>query len=667
MGDLFHNSISGLLAFQRALNTTAHNIANANTEGYSRQRVELGTLPALGTGSGFIGSGVQVESVRRVFSQARESAVQRNSAELRRLSTFSELATRLDNLLADQAAGLSPALQDFFDAVQDVVNDPISSTSRQMLLSAGESLVARLNFLDERFSALQGEVDSQMQIQVGEINEIAATIAELNEAIVTAQGRFGQPPNDLLDRRDALILDLSERVSTRVVAQDDGAVNVFIGNGQTLVAGFESNELRLIDGANDPARLDIAIGNPSATDINITASIQGGSLGGLLDARRELIGPARDELGRIAASVAVAFNNQHNLGMDYDAGPGGALGGDFFDIGAPQVISHAGNAGAQPSVSFNTEKIGALKDSNYRLRHDGSNWELTRLADGQVVDSGTGLLEADGLSVDVSGLTTADSFLIRPTRNAVDGMSVLLDRPSQVAAASPLIVSEASEASGQASNGGTAQISNLSITSTDNLPPASTAVPFTLTYDASASPPEFKVTDAGGNAIGSIAYDPATDAEGIVVEAGSSAWTPGGSPSLLEYGGMRFEISGVPENGDQFIIARNENGLGDNRNMLALGELAGDSIMEGGSATLQEAYAGLVGKIGTLTRRSEINRDAQKAVLDQAIAANEAVSGVNLEEEAANLLKFQKAFQASAQAIAIANTLFDSLLSAVRS
>ncbi|MDN5848506.1 MAG: flagellar hook-associated protein FlgK [Nitrococcus sp.] len=664
MGELFHNSVSGLLAFQRALNTTAHNIANVNTEGYSRQRVELGTLPALGTGSGFIGSGVQTESVRRVFSQARETAVQRNSAELQRLSTFSELATRLDNLLADQAAGLSPALQDFFDAVQDVANDPISSTSRQMLLSSGENLVARLNFLDDRFSALKGEVESQMRLQVDEVNQIAATIAELNEAIVTAQGRIGHPPNDLLDQRDALTLDLSERVATRVVAQDNGAVNVFIGNGQTLVAGFESNELRLIGGADDPTRPEIAIANPGGTATNITATIEGGSLGGLLDARRELIGPARDELGRIAASIAVAFNNQHKLGMQYAADPGGALGGDFFGIGAPQVVSHLGNAGAQPSVRFSTDKIGELKASNYRLQHDGSNWQLTRLADGQVVDSGTGLLEADGLSLDVSGLSAGDRFLIRPTQNAVDGMSVLLDRPSQVAAASPLIVSEATAANGQASNGGTAQISGLAISSTDNLPPGSSQAPFTLTYDATAT--EFQITDAAGNAIGTIDFDAATDAEGIVVDAGSSEWTAAGSPSLLEYGDMRFEISGVPENGDQFIIARNENGLGDNRNMLTLGELAGDSIMDGGSATVQEAYAGLVGEIGTATLRAGIDRDAQQAVLDQAIAANQAVSGVNLEEEAANLLKFQKAYQASAQAIAIANTLFDSLLSAVR-
>lgn len=662
---IFETSVSGLLAFQRALATTSHNIANVNTEGYSRQRVELGTRPALGTGSGYIGSGVQVETVRRVFSQARETAVQRNTAELQRLSTFSEFASRLDDLLADQAAGLSPALQNFFDAVQDVANDPVSSTSRKMLLTAGENLVARLNFLDDRFSALQREVASQMRLQVGEINEIAAAIAELNEAIVAAQGRIGQPPNDLLDKRDALILDLSERVAAQVVRQEDGAVNVFIGHGQTLVAGSQSNELRLVAGANDPTQPDIAIANPGGTAINITATIQGGSLGGLLNARRELIGPARDELGRIAASIAVAFNNQHNLGMQYATSPSGALGGDFFGIGAPQVISHAGNAGPQPSVRFDTESIGALKGSNYRLDYDGSKWQLTRLADGEVVDSGTGLLEADGLLVDVSGLTAGDSFLIRPTRNVIDGMSVLLDRPSQVAAASPLIVREATEANGQASNGGTAQIGKLTITSTDNLQPLSGVGPFTLTYDAATT--AFKVTDAGGNAIGTIDYNPATDAEGLLVESSSPAWHPAGSTSLLEYGDMRFEISGVAEDGDQFIISRNANALGDNRNMLALGELAGESIMEGGTATFQEAYAGLVGEIATVARRAEINRDAQQAILDQAIAANQAVSGVNLDEEAANLIKFQKAYQACAQAIAITNTLFDSLLSAVRS
>lgn len=671
MSDIFQNSISGLLAFQRALATTSHNIANVNTEGYSRQRVEFGTRTASASGNGFFGSGVEVRTVRRIFDQSRQTAVEQNTAEFRRLDTIAGLARRLDDLVADQSAGLSPALQGFFNGVQDLANDPSSSTARQALLTAGENLAGRLRFLDQRFASIGRDVDAQLRVGVAEINQLAESIASLNEAIAAERGRAGgQPPNDLLDQRNRLITELSGKIGTRVVAQDDGSLNVFIGNGQTLVAGFNANRLEIVPGAEDPERAEIVLGNGSGPGSRITATLQGGDVGGLLDFRREILEPTRNELGRIAASVALSVNRQQNLGFQFDLGAAGQLGDDFFRIGDPNVVPRPGNAGAGAvSVQFAANAPSALNGSDYRLRYDGTNWNVTRLSDGQSVYSGTGpqIDFGEGIVIDVGGTPSAgDSFLIQPTRSIAESLQVALTRPSQIAAASPLAAAEATDATGQALNGGTGALSGLQVFTTDGLPLASGVGPITLTYDAAND--RYDVTDANGLDYGSIAFDPATDASGLTVGGpGGANYTPGADGSLTDIGAVQFTLSGNPENGDRFVISRNSGARGDNGNALALGELAESSILNGGETTFQEAYASLVGDIGTSTLRAEVNRDAQQSVLNQAQAARDAVSGVNLDEEAANLLKFQQAYQASAQAIAIANTLFDSLLSAVRS
>lgn len=671
MSDVFETGVSGLLSYQRAMATASHNIANVNTEGFSRQEVQLTTRIPQRFGNGFIGSGVEVGSVRRIFDQSREDAVARASSAFQSMDALAQMSGRLDALLADQTTGLSPVMTDFFGAVQDVANDPVSATARQQLLSEGTSLAARLRFLDERLQSFDADAQGQLKVEVAAVNETAAAIARLNQEIVAEQGRAdASPPNDLLDQRDLLVRQLAGHLGARPVFQDDGSINVFVGNGQALVAGLRSNELRVLPGLPDPSDPRIAFVDSSGTQSDVTRNLQGGTIGGLLDFRQEVLNPARDDLGRIAVSLVQSFNSQHRLGLQFDGGAAGALGAEFFQLGRPGVVASPDNtAVGTPAVAFDPAAVDQLSGDNYRMVFDGSLWNITRQGEPGVLASVApgASLSLEGLTVDlapVAGAAAGDTFILRPTRDLARTVEVALDRPGQVAAAAPLTGGEATDARGNGVNTGTGAIGDLQVLSAANLPPAAGVEPFTLTFDAAAG--LYRATDAGGNPLGTIAYDPLTDAGGVAVEAGSPRYTPAGSPSLTDFGDLRFTLSGAPADGDRLVIARNRDAVGDNSNMLRLGALTERSLMDRGTATLQEAYAGLVGTVGAATRRADVTRDAQRTVFNQAVEAREQVSGVNLDEEAANLMRFQQAYQASAQVLSTANSLFDTLLAAIQ-
>lgn len=653
MADLFNTSVSGLLAMQKALQTTSHNISNVNTDGYSRQKVDFAVREPQPFGNGFVGSGVEVQTIRRMISESREESLRTSTSRFEAQETLAQLTGRLDDLLADQSAGLSPTLNDFFASVQDVSNDPGSATAREAMLSQGENLVSRFNYLDQRLAEVSDDVEERINLNVEEINQLAQSIAQVNESIVAELGRTGgQPPNDLLDQRGELIRQLSERVDARTVAQENGAVNVFIGTGQVLVSGFTANSLAVTPSQRDPNFPEVSITSQSG-QVNITSNLTGGRLGGALDFRREVLDPVRDDLGRLAATVSMTFNSQHQLGMQYANGPAGELGGDFFDVASPQVIIGQGNSTPDtPAVSFDAASIGDLTGQNYEMIYDAGagQWNVRNLTDGTSTAIATGgAAVVDGVQIDTAGmggLADGDSFLLRPTRDAAGaGLDVAVTRPSQIAAAGPVRAGEQTDASGLPVNTGSGQITQPVVSNTSNMPLASD---ITLTFDAAGN--QFVVNNGPG---GTIPYDPATDADG------REYTFPG-------YGGMTFSVSGVPDDGDEFVIERNSDGDGDNRNALLLGGLQDRSILSGGAATYQEAYSSLVGEVGTATQRAQTNRDAQQTGLEQAKASREEVSGVNLEEEAANLLRYQQAYQAAAQSINIARSTFDSLLSAVR-
>lgn len=630
-GNLLDIGSSGLLAFQRSLATAGHNIANVNTDGYSRQRVELSARTPQAAAGDFIGSGVQTQATRRIYDSFLTTQLRSNTSADSRLQSFHALASQIDNLLADAQAGLSPSLQDFFNAVQGVANDPSSVPARQVLLSQTNALADRFHYLDQRFTELGGAINAQIQSSVTEINTLGTAIAKLNNSIVLAQGGpGGEAPNDLLDQRDALLVKLAGYVAVTTVNQDDGAVNVFIGNGQTLVAGAQATGLSVASNNFDGTRLEVAY-QVGATSATISDALSGGTLGAALDFRRQLLDTAQNALGRIAVGVGSTFNAQHVLGQDLN----GQLGGNLFTLATPQVMANTANTGTA-SIGATIGSVGALTTSNYLLqRIDATNYTVTRLSDNVTVASFTSFPQTvDGVTLTLSAGTPAvgDRFLVRPTGNAAAGLAVAVSDPAKLAAAAPIRTSAA------LANAGSATINAGAVTSVANLPlPADV----TLTYDSGTN----QFTVAG--AVPGVAP--------ITYSAGAT----------ISFNGINFAISGTPVTGDVFTVSRNTNGVSDNRNALRLAALQNQNTLVGGTATYQDTYGQLVADIGSQTHQAEVNGKAQSALLNQITQARDAVSGVNLDEEAADLVRFQQAYQAAAQVINVSSTLFQTLLGAI--
>ncbi|MGH8612068.1 MAG: flagellar hook-associated protein FlgK [Gammaproteobacteria bacterium] len=629
MADLLSNSVTGLLAFQRALAVTGHNISNANTDGYSRQRVDLKTQDPQFFGNGFLGRGVQVGGVERIRDEFVTARLQQATSEAQRLTAFHQLASPLDDLLGDTQGGLAPALQRFFNATQDVADDPTSSPARQVVLSEARNLAGRFQFLDSQLKTLNGDVNTRLANLVDEVNGLAQNIGDLNRSITAAyaQGR-GQPPNDLLDQREQLINELSKLVSVRVLPQQDQAVNVFIGNGQGLVIGTQVQALALVTDTSDGTQMQVAYSNGAST-ASISDQLSGGTLGGTLAFRREVLGSARNELNRIAAVFADSINAQHRKGMDSK----GALGSDLFSISPPQVIDNKNNTGSA-SISATVTDVTALQASDYRLSFDGTTFTLSRLADNTSV-TGVGLLTLDGFQVTVSGVVAAgDSFLIRPAGASAGGIGVLINDPSQFAAAFPM--------RGEAllSNRGNSTVSQFEILDETD-PDLLDTVEIRFNNPASS----FDLVDVS---------DGAVIATGVPYSVGSN----------IDFNGLRVVVNGTPSAADVLRVERNLAGVSDNRNALKLDELQTRPLV-GSSASFLEGYSALVGQVGSATRMSEIGAEAQERLLNDAQEARDSISGVNLDEEAANLLRFQQAYQASAQVIATADTLFQTLIGAI--
>jgi flagellar hook-associated protein 1 FlgK len=620
--------VSALQAFRRGLDTTSHNVANVTTGGYSRQRIETATREAQPYGNGWLGSGVNVTSVRRVYDDFVALNYRTTSSSYGQQDTLASLAERIDNLYADSTTGLPVALQKFVNALQGVASAPTSMSARQVMLAEANALAGQVNDYGSQLEQMSQEVNDRISAATLDINSLSTALADLNVRIVIAQNRSGQPPNDLLDQRDQLLNQLSEQVSVSTVRQVDGSLNVFIGNGQPLVLGTRASTLVTQPSEFDGKRAQVAVQTPSGA-IDVTSSLTGGKIGGLLEARDRLLEPARNSLGQLAAGIADLVNAQQHKGMDLN----GAAGADLFTLGPVDVLTGARNSGTA-AVAVARSDVASLTAGNYRLDRTATGWSLRRIDTGTAVamtGSGTAAdpFVADGLSVVVSGTAaTGDAFEIQPTRKAAASLGVVMTDPSRLAAALPV------NAAPNASNGGTAKVNTLS------------------------------VTDASNPALRNAATITFLTATAYSIDGGpSQAFVPGQS---ITANGWSLQLDGAPAAGDSFAIASNANGVGDNRNFLVLSTALSQPYLDGGTTSINGALGRIVADIGVQTRQAQVSRDALAVVQRDAVAARDSVSGVNLDEEAANLIRYQQAYQAAAQVIQVANTTFDTLLGALR-
>lgn len=627
MADLLSNALSSLVSHQRALATTSHNIANAGTEGYSRQEVEFAAQNGTSIGGLTIGSGVKVAEIRRMYDQFAIAQLRAATASSGQLETQHQLATKLDNNLADPDLGLNAFLSQFYNSLQDVANEPASLSARQLLLAEAQTLGNRFGDLSFQIDQLDVEVANRVDAAVIEINDLSNQIADIN-ALISETSRVSGGNSDLLDQRDQAILKLAELVNVTTAEQDDGSINVFIGRGDALVLGGIANDLASVPREDDPSRRDIVLA--SNPNFGLTDSLTGGSLGGALSFQRATLDAARNELGRIAVSVATAMNQQNNAGLDLY----GDRGQDIFAFEGPRVIDSPANTGSAV-LSADLSDIANLTAEDVELRYDGVSWQAFSLQSGSAITTMTGTgtvadpLLVEGVAVSVAGAANAgDRFFIKPTVDAAGSFEIVMTDPSRIAAAA------ATRSDAAVSNTGSATISETLVVDATN---PNLSDPVVISFlDAST----YQINGAG-----SFAYN---SGDAIVIN------------------GNQVNINGIPSAGDSFNIVANSGANGDNRNVLAMAATEDAKILVGGTQSVNDAVSAMVGKVAVYTRSVEVNLQAQQNLKALAEERQASVSGVNLDEEAANLVRYQQAYSAAAQAISTANDLFQTLMGAFR-
>jgi flagellar hook-associated protein 1 FlgK len=543
---IYTAGVTGLRAAQLGMATTGHNIANATTDGYRRQEIVQTTAIPVGNGSGFIGQGTDVQTIKRVYDDFLDRQVTQNETGASYSKQYLQNVQQLDNVLGDRSSGLSTSIQKFFQTWNDLANYPSSTTARQAVLGGAQTVSNSLNSLGAYVQTLQDSTNSDIKGMVNQINSYASSIAKMNNTIANATVN-GQPPNDLLDQRDQLVSNLNQLVGTSVLKDPTtGNYNVFIGTGYQLVEGTTANSITAQASRYDPSRLEVY--DSGGVSQLSGGAISGGKLGAMLDYRANVLDPSQNALGRIAMVLSDQVNTLHTAGIDYN----GAAGGNFFNSmsALPQAFASTSNTSAAV-VTATLGTTSQLTTSDYKLSFSGGVYTLNRLSDGQSWSNANlatlSTNAAQGFTLTTSVAPNAgDSFLIRPTAQGANNLGLAISDPLKIAAA-------------------------------DN-------------------------TAVAGDTL-------------------------------------------------------------NNANALAIAALQSTSGLVGGSTTIEGGYALLVGEIGNVTDEAKINNQAQSNLLTQTKAAQQSVSGVNLDEEAANLIRYQQAYQASAQIIKSATSMFDTLLS----
>jgi flagellar hook-associated protein 1 len=627
LSSIFGIDLSALQAFQQAIEVTSNNVANASTPGYDEESIELETALPQNAGGFAIGSGVNVTGVQRAYNQAAATQLNTSQSTLSQLTSLQNYTSQIDNLFGTTAGGLSTALQTFYSGWSAVADDPTSTSAREALLGDANALAANLNSTSSQLQGLNSDVNTRITADVNQINSIGTQISKLNTQVAQSNG-LGQTPNQLLDQRDQLVSNLSQLVGVTTTSNSDGSINVYLGNGQPLVLDQNTYQLSTVPNQFNAAQLEVA--STASAGASISSSITSGDLGGLLGARTQAIDPALNQLGQIATAVAQSANTQQASGLDLN----GQLGSALFSLGAPVATASSANTDAT-TASVTLSNLGALTSDNYLLSYKGGTYTLTDATTGANIaltgaGTSTSPLTASsvGLSIVLSGTpASGDQFLVQPTAQAAGTIGVALTNPSGLAAAGAIQTSASDTNTGSATIG------------------AGTVL------DA-----------ANPNLLATTTIQFLTPTTYSVNGAGSFAYTSGGNVDL---NGWQVQISGTPTAGDTFTVQSNAGGTGDNTNALAAANQQTTGVLSNGTISVSGAVGALISGAGALAQQVNTAQTAQTAVNTQATTNVQSISGVNLDEEAAKLMQWQQAYQASAQALSVANGLFTTFLDSI--
>ncbi|KPW67648.1 Flagellar hook-associated protein FlgK [Pseudomonas cannabina] len=679
--------LSGINASSAAINTIGNNTANVDTAGYSRQQVltTASAQIALGQGVGYLGTGTTLSDVRRIYNSYLDTQLQSSTALSADAVAYSGQAGKTDTLLSDNASGVAVQLGDFFSKMQGIATNATQASDRSSFLTQAGALSARFNSVASQLSSQNDNVNAQLTTFTKQVNELTNTVAGLNKQITQASVG-NSTPNTLLDSRSEAVRQLNELVGVKVV-ENNGNYDLYTGTGQSLVSGGTSYKMSASPSPSDPLQFNVQVAY-GQTQTDVTSVITGGSIGGLLRYRSEVLVPATNELGRTAMVLSDQVNSQLNQGIDSKGNFGSNLYSSINSADAitQRSIGKTANSLGSGNLNVTIGDTSKLTADDYEVTFsDTSNFTVRRLPNGESV--GAGALsdnppkQFDGFSVSLNGNTLAagDSFKVIPTRTGASGISVVMTDAKDIAAAAPLT------ATAGASNAGTGSFTQpvlntksdiYSSTRTADLRNAlkdSTPMKLVMGAVSSTGVQSYSlinasggaVLDQNGNAVGGSIIQGQTNTLKLNVGYTDTTTTPGSKTAFQ----LEMTISGSPVVNDTFSVGITGSGSSDNRNALAVVGLQTAKtvgVANGGAGTsLSGSYADLVSVVGTLASQGKNDVTATAAVVGQAKASRDSVSGVSLDEEASNLIKYQQYYTASSQIIKAAQTIFSTLINSL--
>ena len=671
MADLFQIGLSGIYSSQASLATTSHNISNVSTEGYSRQTVDVTSAQAQKLGTNFVGNGSIINGIDRAYDQfAFKENIINTSAHAYNEVSYTQ-ASQLDQLLSNESTSAANSVLNVFSSLGDVADHPNTIETRAVFLENASNMVNQYNTLYKQLETQFSGVNNDIENSAAAITELADSIATLNSRILAVSSSDSSgDANDLLDRRNQAITALSEYVNVSVLEADNNMVNIYIGSGQGLVMGIQSQSIVAVNGDPDPARKELALSNNGKTSL-VDGSKFGGKVSALFETRENEIERAFNQLGQNVIGLTHAINEQQKQGQTLDGEIGTAL---FNDINSDQamqsrVLSHADGKG-EATLSVRIDDLSELSADEFTLTVSeytaGStlSFSVTNNTTGELQTVSIADLANDkrieipgaGISIGIDSISTSDplqvgkEFTLRPTRLGAQQASLDETDPTKVAVADAEIKAVVSD-----TNTGTAtfRVSDIVDKGDTNYLDEDSPITIKISTNTTTSEVAYNIFDKNDNQINT------TELTAII--------DPLTGKATLDFAGVKVEMEkGIPVAGDEITINYNETGEGDNRNILAMSDLQNTKIMNDGKSTFQDVYSEMISEIGAKTANADVAMQSSAVLKNQSFERIQSVSGVNMDEEAANLLMYQQHYSAAARVITIASELFDTILQAAR-
>ena len=667
---LLNIGMSGLSASHASLVTTGNNMSNVDTVGYSRQQTVQGTKGSIQYGNVFIGTGTTLADVRRVYNSYLDAQLQTSTSLNSDAQAYLGQATQVDKLLSDSGTGVTKSLQAFFSSLQTLAGNSNDNAARQALLTNAQGLSSRFNAISGQLKQQGSYINDQLGSMADQVNKLASTVAAYNKKISEVSGSGGTP-NELLDQRNETIRQLNELVGTQVT-ETEGRMDIYLGSGQPLVVGDTVNKLRVAADPADPTRSSIIM-DRNGSSIDITNVMSGGEMGGLLRYRNEVLTPAVNGLGRIAMVVADQVNKQLGQGLDQSGNFGAALFNDINSAAAisQRSIANAKNNPASGNLNVTIKDTGKLAASDYQVTFtSATGYSVRRLSDNTDMgsfDLGTTpppVIDGFSLSLNAGAVNSGDSFKITPTRSSAADMATVMTDAKRLATSAPLTSTKAQGNNGTGDASQPTLKTNLDIYDSAQRLEVQSAVKASMPVRMlMTSASAYEVFDAKGVSIGTGNIVPGQNNDLNI----SVPYTDASGAAKTFSVGMT--VSGSPKAGDSFNIAMTAADSTDNRNAQALLALQTKATV-GATATspgvsFTEAYGGLVSTVGSLTKQGQLDATATDTIVTGARNARDSLSGVDLDEEAGNLTKYQQYYTASSQIIKTAQEIFSTLINAL--